>query len=114
MQEYRRLMIPRSLVRAVLVADAFGRAMLRGEIKPYRIGIVEGEPDFLSRASVTNDAHGATFGIVSGSWTKAFAERVPLGARVYLRTDVDEAGNRYAQEIENTLRRRAFLWRRQA
>jgi hypothetical protein len=98
----------------MVMADAFGRAMLRGEIKPYRIGIVEGEPDFLSRASVTNDAHGATFGIVSGSWTKAFAERVPLGARVYLRTDVDEAGNRYAQEIENTLRRRAFLWRRQA
>jgi len=88
--------------------------MLRGEIKPYRVVIVEGEPDFLSRASVMNDAHGCTLGIVSGSWTKSFAERVPVGARVYLRTDVDAAGDRYAQEIESTLRRRAFLWRRQA
>jgi hypothetical protein len=98
----------------LVMADHFGRAMLRGEIKPYRVTIVEGEPDFLSRASIMNDPHGATIGIVNGSWTKTFAERVPMGARVFLRTDVDDAGDRYAREIESTLRRRAFLWRRQA
>jgi len=98
----------------LVMADLFALAMLRGEIKPYRVVIVEGEPDFLSRASVMNDAHGCALGIVSGSWTKSFAERIPVGARVYLRTDVDAAGDRYAQEIESTLRRRAFLWRRQA
>lgn len=98
----------------LVMADAFGVAMLRGEIKPYRVVIVEGEPDFFSRASVMNDAHGCALGIVSGSWTKAFAERIPFGARVFLRTDVDQAGDRYAQEIEATLRRRAFLWRREA
>jgi hypothetical protein len=98
----------------MVMADAFGRAMLRSEIKPYRLVIVEGEPDFLSRASVTNDAHGATLGIVSGSWSKTFAERVPLACRVVLRTDVDKSGDRYAEEIEATLRRRAFIWRLQA
>jgi hypothetical protein len=110
----KRLPPGRHKASELVMADAFGRAMLRGEFKPYRLTIVEGEPDFLTRAIVMNDPHGATIGIVSGSWTKAFAERVPLGCRVYLRTDVDDAGNRYAQEIEATLRRRAFLWRRQA
>jgi hypothetical protein len=98
----------------LVLADIFGRAMLRGEVKPYRVTIVEGEPDMLSRASVTNDPHGCVLGIVSGSWTRAFAERIPLAARVAIRTHVDEAGERYAQEIESTLRRRAFLSRLRA
>jgi hypothetical protein len=98
----------------LVMVDLFGRAMLRSEFKPYRVVIVEGEPDFLSRASVMNDAHGCTLGVVSGSWTPAFAARIPLAGRVALRTDVDEAGDRYAAEIEASLKRRAFVWRRQA
>lgn len=97
----------------LVMVDAAGQAMLRSEDRPYRITIVEGEPDFLTRASVTTDAKAATVGIVNGSWTPAFAERVPLGCRVAIRTDVDEAGDRYALEIEATLRRRAFIWRLQ-
>ena len=98
----------------LVMADAFGLAMLRGEIKPYRATLIEGEPDFLTRAIVSNDPHGCTLGIVSGSWTKAFAERLPVGCRVAIRTHVDDAGDRYAKEIEDTLRRRAFIWRRTA
>ena len=98
----------------MVMADSLGCAMLRGEEKPYRIVIVEGEPDFLSRVSVSVDAHAATLGIVSGSWTREFAEKIPLGAHVAVRTDVDAAGNRYWLEIEDTLRRRAHLSRLQA
>jgi len=98
----------------LVMADGFAREMLRGQFEPYRLVIVEGEPDFLSRSIVTNDPHGANIGIVSGSWTKAFAERLPLGCRVAIRTDVDKPGNKYAAEIEATLQRRAFIWRRQA
>jgi hypothetical protein len=95
----------------LVMADAFGIAMLRGEFKPYRLAIVEGEPNHLSRCQVTNDPHTAVIGIVSGSWTTAFAAKVPLGCRVAIRTDNDPAGDRYAAEIEQTLRRRAFVYR---
>ena len=102
----------------LVMVDSLGLAMLRGgskaEDKPYRLVIVEGEPDFLSRASITVDAKCATLGIVNGSWTKAFAERVPRGCRVVVRTDVDKSGNRYAEEIEESLVRHAFVWRLQA
>jgi len=100
----------------MVMCDAFALQMLRTfgssePYKPYRLVIVEGEPDFLSRAIVTNDPHTAVVGIVSGSWTKTIASRVPFGCRVAIRTDVDKAGERYAVEIEDTLRRSAFLSR---
>jgi hypothetical protein len=98
----------------LVMADPVALNMLRRAGKPWRVTIVEGEPDFLTRASITEDERVATLGIVSGSWTPAFAERVPLGARVFIRTDVDNAGNRYADNVVSTLRRRAFIWRLQA
>jgi hypothetical protein len=98
----------------MVMADALGLAMLRGEEKPYRVVIVEGEPDFLSRAIVTTDAKMATIGIINGSWTEDFAERFPLAAKVAIRTDLDKAGNRYADEIIATLQRRCFPRRLQA
>ena len=98
----------------LVMADALGQAMLRGEERPYRVVIVEGETDHLSRAIVTTDPRTTTIGIVNGSWTKAFAERLPFAARVAIRTDVDKAGNRYADEIMATLRRRCFPRRLQA
>jgi hypothetical protein len=99
----------------LVMADEFGLAMLRGQIQPYRVVIIEGEPDFLTRASVANDPHGCTLGIVSGSWTKAFADRIHVGARVAIRTHLDDAGDRYAAEITETLRRRTpHVYRRRA
>jgi len=98
----------------LVMADAIGLAMLRGEEKPYFVTIVEGEPDFLSRAIVTSDAKTATIGIINGSWTKEFAERFPFAAKVAIRTDLDKAGDRYADQILATLRRRCFPRRLQA
>ncbi len=97
--------------KELVMADTFGLAMLRGERQPEVVAIVEGEPDFYARCQVTRDPRVAIVGIVSGSWTARFAERVPVGCRVSIRTDNDAAGDRYAAEIVSTLRHRAFPFR---
>jgi hypothetical protein len=98
----------------LVMADAFALAWLRGTRAPETIVIVEGEPNFLSRCLVNKDPHAAVLGIVSGSWSEAFAAKVPVGSRVILRTDDDDAGDRYANEIAETIKRRAFIWRTEA
>jgi hypothetical protein len=60
---------------------------------------------------VTNDPDVAVLGIVSGSWTTTFAEKLPVGASVHIRTDHDAAGDRYAAEIVATIKRRCFPYR---
>lgn len=90
----------------LVMADGFGIAMLRGERAPARVVITEGEPDFLTWATRVRDARTAVIGIVSGSWGEPFAARVPLGARVDIRVDHDEAGDRYFAEIAKGLKRR--------
>lgn len=97
----------------LVMADDWGVAMLAGARKPERVVIVEGEPDFISRATTMNDPNTATIGIVSGSWVDAFAERFPVGAKVVIRTDLDPSGERYAAEIARSLRSRCFLRRLQ-
>jgi hypothetical protein len=95
----------------LVMADAFALAWLRGTRTPEQIVVVEGEPDFLSRCLVTNDPHSCVIGIVSGSWTAEFAAKVPLGSRVVIRTDNNPAGDRYAAEIAESVKRKAFIWR---
>ena len=72
--------------------------------------MVEGEPDWLVRSIKFSDE--AIVGIGSGSWTADFAARVPFGSEVSLLTHLDGAGDRYADEIEKSIRNRArtFRW----
>ncbi len=95
----------------LVMADTFGRAMLAGERAPMTVCIVEGESDFFARCLVTHDPDVAVLGVISGSWSARFAERLPLGSRVSVRTDADQAGNRYAAEIIQSTRRRCFPFR---
>lgn len=95
----------------LVMADTFGRAMLRGERAPERVVIVEGEPDHVVRCIVTRDPRTAVLGIVSGSWSAAFASKLPQGARVDIRTDADDAGDRYAAEIVASVKRRCIPYR---
>ena len=95
----------------LVLADERGVAMLAGTRDPERIIIAEGEPDFLVNALRNNDAGTGVVSVLSGSWSDAFARRVPIGCRVYVRTHVDDAGEKYAAEIEASLRRRAFVYR---
>lgn len=76
--------------------------------------ISEGEPDFLTWASRNSDGDEeapAVLGIVAGSWTEALAQRIPLGTTVVLRTDFDDAGDRYALQIFKSLRERCRVLR---
>lgn len=95
----------------LVMADEFGLAMLRGHRVPERVVISEGESDFCVWGARVNDPDTALLGIVSGSWSQSFAERIPIGCHVIVRSDHDEAGDRYFAEIASSLRRRAFVFR---
>lgn len=97
----------------LIMADPFGVLLLQTGSKPLwwkegplKIAIAEGEPDFLTWATKSwdHDLHSpAVFGVVSGSWTQALAERIPPGSKVVIRTHLDAAGERYAEKIHSTL-----------
>lgn len=97
----------------LVMADQWALAWLRGQRQPERVVIAEGEPDFMTWAVRLNDPATATIGIISGSWHAALANRFPIGCRVDVRVDHDEAGERYFREIESGLRRRCFVFRSQ-
>jgi hypothetical protein len=91
----------------LVMACEIGTAMLLGTLAPREVCLVEGEPDFLTWATRQTASVVATIGIVSGSWngwTTSFAERVPRGAEVWIRTDADAAGDKYKREAARTLR----------
>jgi hypothetical protein len=95
----------------LVMADEFGRAMLRGSRLPYRVVIAEGEPNFATLATRNKRTDTCVLGIVSGSWNAQLAAKIPLAARVAVRVDFDDAGNRYFAEIATSLSRRAFIYR---
>lgn len=106
----------------LVLADATARELLaRGappdwyaEGEPMRVAIAEGEPDFLTWATRTRDADPtppAVFGIGSGAWSPEVAGRVPDAARVTIRTHADDAGEKYARHVADTLARRCTLLR---
>ncbi len=92
----------------LVLANQVAVGLLQGKREPQRIIISEGESDYL-----TWSARGgvAVLGIYSGSWSDDFAKRIPLGSDVIVRTDLDEAGERYAKHIIGTLRGRCELRR---
>jgi hypothetical protein len=109
-------------IGGLVMADAFGRLLLETARSPdlwpadlpLRVLIAEGEPDFLTwgtRFSDADESAPAVFGIGSGSWTPAIAARVPDGARVVIRTHHDDAGERYAIDILESLRSRCTVVR---
>lgn len=107
----------------LVLANALGRMMLETGARPewwpaghpFDVVITEGEPDLIARACWYSDADEpapAVLGIAgSGAWSQAIADRIPSGARVFIRTDLDEAGERYAREVARTLGGRCPLLR---
>jgi hypothetical protein len=95
------------LAAGLLLANKTARALFGHGAKADLL-IVEGEPDFLTWAS-TVDPNGpplAIVGIGSGSWTHDYADRVPVGTRVVIRTHLDAAGDKYAADVARSLVRR--------
>jgi hypothetical protein len=92
----------------VLANDAALRT-LRSPAGPVKLLIAEGEPDFLSICQRYPGI--AVMGVVSGSWHQGFADRIPFGSLVTIRTHHDAAGARYAEAITKTLQQRAVVKR---
>ncbi len=108
-------------VRGLVFANETARRMINPNVrygplpedKLLRVVIVEGEPDFLTWA-LQPDPPGvavAVMGIVNGSWTKDIAARIPDNTTVVIRTDHDDAGDKYAARIINSLGDRCRLLR---
>jgi CHC2-type zinc finger protein len=94
----------------LVLANGAGVEILSGKSSaPCRAVIVEGEPDFLVWA-LRAPWH-PVFGVLSGSWSPAFAKRIPYGSEVIVRTHHDEAGDRYAADVIKTTRDRAVVRR---
>jgi hypothetical protein len=93
----------------LVLANERGRAVLSGELRIFRLLITEGEPDTIVRSVVNPDE--AIVGIVSGSWNDDFARRVPYGSEVIIRTHTDEAGDKYAATVAESVRGRAVVRR---
>jgi DNA primase len=95
--------------KGLIMADPLASMMLAlGEWPEHaekRVVISEGEPDFLTWASRGTGARTlAVLGLAgSGQWTKEIADRIPDGSTVIVRTDQDDAGDRYAEQITATL-----------
>jgi hypothetical protein len=69
---------------------------------PLSLVVVEGEPDFLSRATLNVDE--PVIGLMSGSWHQGFADKLPYGSEVVLRTHLDRAGDKYAADVMHSVR----------
>lgn len=107
----RKSLAPQGFGRSQLVMSCgFGRWLLANGQWPewwprsreLRVVIAEGEIDFLFCAGQWSDAAEyapATYGIMSGSWSRDMAARVPDRCIVVVATDNDEAGDRYAALI---------------
>ena len=97
--------------KGLVMANEEARAMLRGELVPERVIVVEGEIDFLTVAMLAKDLNIAVIGISSGSWTAGIASRIPSRTLVQVWTDHDAAGQRYAEKVARTLHPRCLVVR---
>lgn len=80
--------------------------MLRREADegPACVLITEGTPDYLTWATRLRGAPWAVLGLPgSGAWSPFLADRIPDGSEVVIRTDPDDAGDRYAGMIAGAL-----------
>jgi len=107
--------------RGLVMAGTYGLEMLRvgpmahmHRLEQFRLSVYEGEVSFLRGISqapydcvIEEDYRPAAFrgalGIFSGSFTRDVASRVPSGSVVVLRTDDDEPGRKYAEQIQASI-----------
>ena len=73
--------------------------------------VVEGDSDFWSWQSL--DPSVPCIGVFAGSVKPALGSLFPDGASVYIRTDLDPAGDKYAEEVSKVLAGRCRIIRKQ-
>ncbi len=105
---------PAAKSAGLVLADELGVAMLAGTYTARRVVVSEGVPDLLSRATQRLAEPTAVLGVVSGAWTAEIAARIPDGTRVIVRTHHDASGDKYAAQVNETLRARCIVLRSRA
>lgn len=93
-----------------ILANRTAVGMLLGRYRPRVLEVTEGEPDWATMCQLSQDVTIAVVGVGSGWWSKDIAARVPATTRVNVRTHDDEAGEKYAAQIAETLER-CSVWR---
>lgn len=93
----------------LVLANKAAAKMLAGKNRPYRVVIVEGEPDWVTWSTRLPDA--VVLGVGSGWWTQQHADRIPNGTPVLVRTHNDKAGDGYARNVADTIGERCPIWR---
>lgn len=91
----------------VLANDLWRRAML-GQARPGLVVVCEGEPDWLG--ALVEYPNAAVAGIVTGHWPRDLGPCIAPGAEVRVMTDDDDAGARYAYQIEASAPRAHVYW----
>jgi replicative DNA helicase len=94
----------------LVLANREAAKILAGKSTADTVVICEGEPDWATwatRAPVSV----AVFGIGSGGWTKEHASKLPKSCCVYVRTHCDDAGDKYASHVVETIGERCAVWR---
>ena len=74
---------------------------------PFRLTFCEGEKDLCCWGSEFGDADPyapAVIGVLSGSWTREHATRIPAGTEIMFAPDNDPSGDSYTTGILNTLK----------
>lgn len=105
------------LARLMLAGADLGDGTPAAElVRGVGLVVVEGDPDYWSWASrygagTSLERAPAVVGVESGAWTDAIAARVPDGARVIVRTHLDEGGEKYAQKVAAALAGRCEVFR---
>jgi len=79
---------------------------------PLEVQVCEGEKKWCIRCTLQREGDElapVVLGIESGSWTDEIAARIPDGSCVYIATDPDDAGARYATKIVQSLYSRSSV-----
>ena len=99
-------------VKGGIMANRAAHDILSGiDTEPQAVVIVEGETDLWAWQSMLGSERLAVFATGQGLWSPEVAARIPAGSRVYLRTDLDDEGERYAERIARTLAHRCECFR---
>lgn len=105
---WRLLLPPLTEAERELIPYFFPGASAEASPLPTVVEIAEGEPDFLRRCESAAPGT-AVFGIFSGAWTQAHADRIPDGVTVKLYTHSDPAGMEYQHQIAESLKDRCTI-----
>lgn len=97
----------------LVLANRLAQELLTGKrAVPTVIVVAEGEPDWAVCSTAWPRL--AVFGVTSGSWSDAFAARIPIGSEVIVRTHNDSAGDKYAATVIASVKARAVVRRSEA